>query len=82
MDKNTKFFHAAALERKRKNRIKRLRKEDGSVVQEGEAMMEVVSNYFLNLFTSHAGTRMEELLCCIEPLYNSLFGDWHIIVYH
>ncbi|KAM3241700.1 hypothetical protein ACQJBY_054489 [Aegilops geniculata] len=30
-------------------------------------MKDVVTNYFLNLFTSHAGTRTEELLCQVDP---------------
>jgi hypothetical protein len=45
-DRNTKFFHSAASERKRKNRLKGLKKEDGSVVEDEEAMKDVVSNYF------------------------------------
>jgi hypothetical protein len=39
-----------------------LRWEDGSVVEEEGAMKELVTNYFLNLFSSNAGQRMEELL--------------------
>jgi hypothetical protein len=61
-DRNTNFFHSAASERRRINKIKRLRKEDGSVVEEREAMKEVVTDYFSNLFTSRAGTRVDELL--------------------
>ena len=60
-----KFFHAVAAERRKRNHIKRLRREDGTVVEK-EAMKEVVTNYFLNLFTSHAGTRMGELLSQVE----------------
>ncbi|XP_073363561.1 uncharacterized protein [Aegilops tauschii subsp. strangulata] len=54
-DRNTKFFHAAATERRKRNRIRRLRKEDGSVVDKVEEMKEVATNYFRNLFTSRAG---------------------------
>ena len=65
-DRNTKFFHAAASERRRRNKIKRPRKEDGGVVEKVEEMKEVVTNYFLNLFTSRAGARQEELLECVD----------------
>lgn len=65
-DRNTNFFHAAASERRRKNRIRRLRREDGSVVEKDEDMKEVVTNYFLNLFTSHAGNRQDELLARVD----------------
>jgi hypothetical protein len=66
-DRNSKYFHSVASERKKMNKIKRLRKEDGSVVEEEEAMKEVVTNYFVNLFSSHAGTRIEELMGHIDP---------------
>jgi hypothetical protein len=65
-DRNTKYFHSFASERRRKNRITKLRTEDGGVVEEGEAMKEVATNYFLNLFSSSTGTRMNELLECID----------------
>jgi hypothetical protein len=62
-----KKIHSAASERRRMNRIKRLRKDDGSVVEEEGAMKEVVTNYFMNLFSSNAGTRMEDLLGHVGP---------------
>jgi hypothetical protein len=49
------------------NRIKKLRRDDGVVVEEEEAMKEVATNYFSSLFTSSTGTRMNELLQYIEP---------------
>lgn len=61
-DRNTIFLHPYASERRRMNRIKQLRREDGSVVEEEGAMKEMVTNYFINLFTSVSGIRMEELL--------------------
>jgi hypothetical protein len=61
-DRNTTFFHSYASERKKHNRIKQLKREDGSMVEGEEEMAAVVTNYFNNLFTSHAGPRLEELL--------------------
>jgi hypothetical protein len=61
-DKNTMSFHSVASERNKHNKIKHLKKEDGTVV-EGEAeVAAVVTDYFNELFTSYAGNRMEELL--------------------
>jgi hypothetical protein len=34
-DRNTKYFHTVASERKKRNRNTKLKKEDGSVVEEG-----------------------------------------------
>jgi exonuclease III len=66
-DRNTKYFHSAASERRKINRIKKLRREDGSVVEDEGAMKDVVTNYFVNLFSSNAGTRVDELLDHIDP---------------
>jgi hypothetical protein len=74
-DQNSKYFHTVATERKKMNKIKRLRREDGSVVEEEEAMREVATNYFMKLFTSHAGTRMEELLGHIDPRVTQLMNE-------
>jgi hypothetical protein len=43
-----------------------LRREDGVVVDEEEAMKEVATNYFTNLFSSSTGDRVEELLCHVD----------------
>jgi hypothetical protein len=44
-----------------------LKKDNGEVVEEEEAMREVAINYFSSLFTSSTGTRMNELLEYVEP---------------
>jgi hypothetical protein len=51
-DRNTEYFHSFASERKKlkMNRITKLQKEDGGVVDEEEAIKEVDTNYFEKLF--------------------------------
>jgi hypothetical protein len=61
-----KKFHSAASERKGLNRIKKLKKDDGSVVEGEEEKKEVVTNYFINLFSSNAGSRVGELLSQLD----------------
>lgn len=51
-DKNTSYFHAFASDRRRKNTIKRLRKEDGGWVEGQSNLKGLVHNYFSDLFTS------------------------------
>uniref|UniRef100_A0A8R7PKG3 Endonuclease/exonuclease/phosphatase domain-containing protein n=1 Tax=Triticum urartu TaxID=4572 RepID=A0A8R7PKG3_TRIUA len=53
-DRNTKFFHAQASERRRINMIRSLKREDGSVV-EGEEEIGFITNYYKSLFLSSAG---------------------------
>jgi hypothetical protein len=48
-DRNTTFFHKWCSER-RKNKIGRLRKEDGGWVEEEVEKREFISNHFVQLF--------------------------------
>lgn len=66
-DKNTKSFYQYASERKRRNRIKRIVMEDGRVLEEEGDMLGAVSNFYHDLFTSHAGYNMDELLRGVSP---------------
>lgn len=61
-DRNTKFFHQYASERKRRNRIWRIVLEDGRVMEEERDMLAAVTNLYRDLFTSQAGGGTEELL--------------------
>lgn len=66
-DRNTSFFHSYASARKKKNKIKKLIREDGSVVEGESEMANLVTNYFKELFMSQAGDRLEELLVHVSP---------------
>lgn len=50
-DRNTKFFHQYATTRKRKNQILKLKDRTGNWV-EGDAMKEVITQYFSQIFQS------------------------------
>ncbi|XP_074303811.1 uncharacterized protein LOC141638297 [Silene latifolia] len=65
-DRNTKFFHSRAGERKRKNFIGKLIDDSGRV-REGEHEVAVVANeYFRGLFTSAEPANFEHVLDGIE----------------
>lgn len=51
-DKNTKFFHAKASARKRKNKIWGIENSHGSWLKEKEKIESEFYNYFQELFTS------------------------------
>lgn len=61
-DRNTKFFHGFASERRRRNRIQKLIDDDGRVVEEARGMLSLVTNYYTSLFQSNAGAGYDELL--------------------
>jgi hypothetical protein len=50
-DRNTRYFHRKATWRAKKNNIRSLRKNDGSLTQNPEEMGTIASEFFLNLFT-------------------------------
>jgi hypothetical protein len=55
-DRNTSFFHARTKERARRNKIKSLRREDGSVVTSQEGLENEAIGFYKNLFTAQADT--------------------------
>ena len=53
-DKNTKFFHSWCSERRRRNRIGKLKKEDGGWVEDEVKKQDFISNHFVQLFRVRA----------------------------
>jgi len=51
-DRNTSFIHKWCSERKRRNRIGRLKKEDGGWVEEELEKQDLFANHFMQLFNS------------------------------
>lgn len=49
-DRNTKYFYLRARWRARKNRIKKLKKEDGKWMSDQQEMQRMAMDYFSNLF--------------------------------
>jgi hypothetical protein len=49
-DRNTKFFHRKVKWRAMKNRIKKLKKEDGQLEEEEKEMQKMAVEYFKNLY--------------------------------
>ena len=68
-DKNTKFFHAKASQRKRRNHIQKITKSDGGWVEEEEDKARVAIDYFNNLFAAGNCDQMEE---CLSKVSNKV----------
>ncbi|KAA3481797.1 reverse transcriptase [Gossypium australe] len=51
-DKNTAFFHKSASQWKRKNEVKGLKDEFGTLKTETKEMEKMATNYFKELFSS------------------------------
>lgn len=66
-DRNTKFFHNYASERRRRNKIEKLVRDDEMEVTELEGMKELITDYYNSLFEAQIGNRYEELLTHVTP---------------
>ncbi|XP_060972563.1 uncharacterized protein LOC115717820 [Cannabis sativa] len=63
-DRNTRFFHAATVIRKRRNNIWAIKDKDGRVWKDKKHIPEVINSHFLELFTSlrsHIDQELEDL---------------------
>ena len=71
-DRNTKFFHSKASQRRRMNYIKGIKNANGVWVEEVEEVVEVASDYFMNIFTVGICDRMEE---CLNTFNHKITDD-------
>ena len=51
-DKNSKYFHCRATQRKRKNLILKIRKADGEWSSDMDQVIDTLTTYFQELYTS------------------------------
>jgi uncharacterized protein (UPF0305 family) len=68
------FFQAACAERRRRNKIGILRKEDGSWVEEKEKRR-FIANYFWSLFRSNGSMHSHELTDIVQPRVTEEMND-------
>ncbi|GMJ10636.1 hypothetical protein HRI_004732800 [Hibiscus trionum] len=66
-DRNTQFFHSWASFRRKKNRISKLKRDDGSWESHDEAMASIASTHFQQLFTAQQVDNPNEILRSIRP---------------
>ncbi|CAA7045932.1 unnamed protein product [Microthlaspi erraticum] len=69
-DRNTKFFHATTKQRRARNRIRKLKRGDGSWAETEEDIERVPTDYFQNLFTSSHPTDFDEALWYVTEKVN------------
>ncbi|XVF47268.1 hypothetical protein PTKIN_Ptkin03bG0095800 [Pterospermum kingtungense] len=65
-DKNTKFFHAQASKRRKKNFIKGLKNNDGFWCGDQETIESIAKSYFQQLFDSQGPSDAEVLLKAVD----------------
>lgn len=70
-DSNSRYFHAFATSRKKKNKLNQLRDENGEVFTKHEDMCHIVESYFTNLFGQDFALQ-EQNLSCSPAVVNDL----------
>jgi hypothetical protein len=65
-DRNTRFFHSKAIWRARKNRIKKLKDEEGAYQTDQGTMGRLATKYFRELFTADETIDPEPVLRLFE----------------
>ncbi|XP_068336635.1 uncharacterized protein [Pyrus communis] len=66
-DANTQFFHSSTLQRRKRNKIVKLRAENGNWVDRPSQVRQLVDNHFISVFSSAGSRTWGSLLDCIIP---------------
>uniref|UniRef100_A0A803Q157 Reverse transcriptase domain-containing protein n=1 Tax=Cannabis sativa TaxID=3483 RepID=A0A803Q157_CANSA len=71
-DKNTKFFHQFASQRRKNNTIKYLKDDFDNSAKDPEVMFDIISSFFTNLFSSEGcdAEATNQILDCLGPSLN------------
>ena len=74
-DKNTRFFHLRASQRRRKNHITKLRKPDGQLTDNEDEMDALASAFYKELYTSEGADDMERVLSTVPPKVTTAMNE-------
>ncbi|KAB2616581.1 hypothetical protein D8674_023169 [Pyrus ussuriensis x Pyrus communis] len=70
-DANTKFFHSSTLQRRRRNKVVKLRNKNGSWVDHPSQVRQLVENHFTSVFCSAGDRDWGAMLDCLTPSVTS-----------
>ena len=74
-DRNTRFFHLRASQRRRRNRISKLKKPDGTVTVNEEEMGAMATDFFRTLYTTEGTTDMDQVLNTIPTKVTAVMSE-------
>ena len=77
-DRNTKFFHAKASARRKKNLIVSLKEMDGTVIEQQSDIKRMIIQHFSTLFHSSNPNAIEEVVAHIPRVVTKEMNDWLI----
>ncbi|XP_018479530.1 uncharacterized protein LOC108850504 [Raphanus sativus] len=74
-DKNTSFFHVSSKGRKARNRISVLENDLGLPVFEDDQILNIISSYFKEIFTSSGSSGLEVVKAAISPCISAPMNE-------
>jgi hypothetical protein len=74
-DRNTKYFHRKAMWRPKKNKIKGLKKADGSWCTEEQELQGMADTFFKSLFLKDSSINPDEVVDLFEPKVTDNLND-------
>ena len=81
-DRNTKFFHAKASARRKKNLIVSLKEMDGTVIEQHSDIERGIIQHFSTLFQSSNPNAIEEVVAHIPRVVTLEMNDWLVRDFH
>ncbi|KAK1611920.1 hypothetical protein QYE76_035593 [Lolium multiflorum] len=73
--RNTLFFHIRASKRKKRNRISRLRRQDGSFTEDPDELRHLAREFYDTLYTSEQTAGVEEVLDAVHVSVTQAMND-------
>ncbi|KAI9096815.1 hypothetical protein K1719_025798 [Acacia pycnantha] len=67
-DQNTKFFHSSVIQRRQRNKILRLRSDDGRWLEDRREIHQSFSRFYKGLFSSGGARSMEQALSYVQKV--------------
>ncbi|CAA7014948.1 unnamed protein product [Microthlaspi erraticum] len=74
-DRNSKFFHAATKQRRARNRIARLKNEQGQLEETEEGIVAVATRYFRHLFETSNPEEIELVLSKVKIIITDTMNE-------
>ena len=74
-DKNTKFFHLRASQRRKRNRISKLRKPDGLFSENEEEMGAMATQFYRTLYASEGTMNMDRVLETVPAKVTTVMNE-------
>ena len=74
-DQNSKFFHAVASQRKRRNEIQKLQDSDGGWYSQQSDLERVATDYFQLMFTSASTSSVQHVINHVREVVTSDMND-------